>query len=209
MKIAVSILAVIGALALPGAAHAQSDEYMVEDMMAEGGLRVEARAMWVRMNDPVESQGINYELGSGIGYGAEIGYDIPVGTRLTVGPFASYSDSSIRQCDGDFCVKTAGYWVLGGKVGLAAGTQGELYGKLGYGNATIDAKGTVFDPITNASFQVDDSQSGGGYMFAIGYNHYLDESFYLGGEVAVGENRDIYGYNFQRAHLGVHLGARF
>jgi outer membrane immunogenic protein len=174
------------------------------------GLRLEGRVMWERLNDPQESVGINYELGSGLSFGGEIGYDIAVSSNVVVGPYALYEASTVEECDvNNFCVSSGGYWAAGVHVGIVTGPKGMVYIKGGYGQQTIDAVGPIEGATPGTFINVDDSETGGGYNFAGGYEHSFSKNFYGRIELGISESYDIYTLDFQRANVGVALGARF
>lgn len=171
------------------------------------GVRIEGRVAWERINDPELDQGINYELGSGIAYGGEIGFDFPVSDRVVVGPYGQYNGSTVEECDGQLCVTSGGYWAAGIHAGLLVGTNGMVYAKAGYGQQTIDLTGPFDDGFGLINF--DESETGGGYNFALGYDHSFGQNFYGRIETSISESYDIYGFDFQRSTIGVSLGARF
>ena len=178
------------------------------DASSKEGLRVEGRVMWENLNDPVDDLGIVFEFGSGVSYGGEIGYDIAVSESVVVGPYANYELSSIEECDFDFCVGSGGYWAAGIQVGLVVGDSGMAYLKGGYGQQTIDAAGPV--EVAPGVFEnIEDSESGGGYNFALGYEQGFGDTFYGRAEVSISESYDIFGFDIQRGALGISLGARF
>ena len=181
------------------------------DTLAEtrDGVRIEGRVMWERLNDPQEDVGINYELGSGVSFGGEIGVDFPVSSNVVVGPYALYEASSVEECDANnFCVSSGGYWAVGAHVGIVTGENGMVFIKAGYGQQTIDAVGPV--EVSPGTFiNVNDSETGGGYNFAGGYEHSFSSNFYGRVELGISESYDIYTLDFQRANVGVALGLRF
>lgn len=179
-----------------------------EDTNSRNGVRLEARVMWERLNDPQEEVGINYELGSGLSFGGEVGFDFAVSDKVVVGPYALYEASTVEQCDGDFCVSSGGYWAAGVHVGIITGNKGMVFIKGGYGQQTIDAVGPV-EITPGTVINIDDSQSGGGYNLAGGYEHSFSRNFYGRVELGISESYGIYDLDFQRANIGVALGARF
>lgn len=176
-------------------------------VQGKDGIRIEGQVAWERLNDPELDQGINYELGSGISYGGEIGFDFPVSNRVVVGPYANYSASTVEECEGQLCVSSGGYWAAGIHAGLLVGANGMVYAKAGYGQQTIDLVGPFNDNGTIINF--DESETGGGYNFGLGYDHSFGENFYGRIETTISESYDIYGFDFQRSTVGVSLGARF
>ena len=215
MKTVFLTLAAAGAL-MPATAYAQApygqDPYADGDVdyaaPSEGkaGFRVEARGFYENINDPEDD--IVYEFGNGIGGGAEVGFDFPVSDTVVVGPYALYEFSSIETCDGDFCVSTPNYWAVGLHVGFSTGSQGMVYGKLGYGQQEARAEGTLVDDFGDPFF-VDESETGGGYNFAFGYDHSFGDTLYGRAEIGVSESYDIFGFDLQRGQAAIALGARF
>ncbi|RJY09666.1 outer membrane beta-barrel protein [Aurantiacibacter aquimixticola] len=197
------IAAALGAVvATP--AYAQDLNPAAED---KAGARIEGRVFWERINDPEEDIGINYELGSGVGFGGEIGYDIPVSETVLVGPYAQYSASTVETCELHLCVSSGGYWAAGLQVGFITGQSGMVYGKLGYGQQTVDLVGPF--EFEGETFNFDESESGGGYKFALGYDHSFSENIYGRIDLSVSESYDIYDFDFQRTTIGIGIGARF
>lgn len=194
MKKFVFALAAAGVL-LPAAAQAQSEESNARD-----GFRIEARATYETptVSSVLEEDDV-FKIGSAFAFGGEIGYDAAVGDAVTVGPYAQYEFSTVETCEEGVCLGVDNYWEAGLALGYAVGSNGALYGKLGYGNMTVDAS---FDGETA-------SESGGGIAFALGYELGFGKNLYgrlEGGYADVGE---IDGINFQRRHFGVAVGARF
>lgn len=171
------------------------------------GIRVEGRVMWERINDPQEDVGINYELGSGLSFGGEIGADFAVSETVVVGPYFNYEASTVETCELDFCVSSGGFWAAGLHVGIITGESGMFYLKGGYAQQTVDAEGTI--EIDDVFVDISDSESGGGYNIAGGYEHSFSDNLYGRVELGISETYDVYGLDFQRANVGVALGARF
>ncbi len=208
MKKMIIALALAG-VAVPGAAQAQDYDSSNAVAADKAGVRVEGRVSWERINDPEEDAGINYEVGSGIAYGGEIGVDFPVSERVVLGPYVNYEASSVEDCADGLCVGSDGFWSAGIHAGLITGQSGMVYAKLGYGEQTIYLDGEFYDAGTNTTFVFDESETGGGYAFAMGYEHGFTSTLYGRAEVGVSEASDIYGFDFQRGHIGLSLGARF
>lgn len=194
----------LGALA-SAPAYAQDNS---EETNSREGVRVEGRIMWERLNDPQEDVGINYELGSGLSFGGEIGVDFAVSDTVVVGPYAQYEVSTVETCEGDLCVSSGGYWAAGVHVGIITGDSGMFYVKGGYGQQTVDVTGPV-EIAPGQVINIDDSETGGGYNFAGGYEHSFSDNIYGRVELGISESYDIYTLDFQRANIGVALGARF
>ncbi|MXO86141.1 hypothetical protein GRI38_08880 [Altererythrobacter aurantiacus] len=184
-------------------------DFEIVENADKSGLRAEGRLFWERLNDPEEDIGINYELGSALGYGAEIGYDMRVSDNIVVGPYATYDFSNVEECEDNLCVASGDYYAFGLHVGFETGAEGLVYGKIGYGNQTVTLQGPYTDPETNETFVFDEEESGGGYNFAFGYEHGFGDVLYGRAELGVSESYDIYGFDFQRGYIGAALGARF
>jgi outer membrane immunogenic protein len=205
------LLAAVAAALMPVPAMAQdADAYDSEDAapVAHDGLRIEGRVLFERINDPDEAAGINYELGSGVAFGGEIGYDIAVSDTIAIGPFASYEASSVEECDLGVCVSSDGYFVVGLHAGFASGTDSQFYAKAGYSQQTIAVEGTFNDPVFG-QVVLDESETGGGYQFAFGYEKGFGSNAYGRIELGIGENYDLYGFDFKRVSGGVGVGVRF
>lgn len=208
MKKLVLAVAAIALLPVPALAQDRDDYDDGPVVIARDGLRIEGRVVYERINDPDEANNINYELGSGVGFGGEIGYDVAVSDSIVVGPFASYEFSTVEECDLDLCVESGGYFAAGLHVGFATGTNSQVYGKLAYSQLEVAVEGSFDDGFGNTVF-VDESETGGGVQFAIGYEQGFGESAYGRIEIGSGVNSDIYGFEFQRTHVGAAVGARF
>ena len=215
MRMTVLALALAGA-ALPSAALAQDsyeDAYTeeageyVSSAEVKSGFRIEARGFYERLDDPVTDANIVYEFGNGFGAGVEAGYDFAVGENVTVGPYVTYDFSSLETCDSGFCLTAPEYWAAGLQVGLASGESGLVYGKLGYGQQTVELTGSGNDGF--GEFTLDERVSKGGYNFAFGYEHGFGDTVYARGEIGVSESYDIFGFDLQRGLFALALGARF
>lgn len=204
------VLAAAAVALLPVPAFAQdADIYDDEEAAAPSardGLRAEARVWYERIGDPEDD--VIYELGEGIAFGGEIGYDIAVSDSVVVGPFVGYDVSTIEECDGSFCVSSDGYLTVGLHAGFVTGLNSQAYVKAGYSSLTIKAEGPIDDGL-GGTINIDDSQTGGGYEFAFGYEQGFGSNAYGRLELGVGEAYDIYGFDFQRTHVGVAMGVRF
>ena len=198
------MLAVALGAAVSTPAFAQDE---TENQNSRDGVRIEGRVMWERLNDPQEDVGINYELGSGLSFGGEVGVDFPVSETVVVGPYFNYEVSTVETCEDDFCVSSGGFWAAGLHVGIITGENGMFYLKGGYAQQTVDAEGAIV--IDNTLVNIDESETGGGYNIAGGYEHSFTSNLYGRVELGISETSDIYGLDFQRANAGVALGARF
>ena len=212
MKKIVCVLALASA-ALPTAAFAQdgyADEAEEWTAPAEGkaGFRVEARAFYERISDPDLDAEIVYEFGEGVGAGVEFGADFAVSETVVIGPYATFDFSSTETCEDGLCFATPGYWAAGIHAGLATGSAGLVYAKLGYGEQEATLVGTFDDPDFGL-ITFDESETGGGYNFAFGYEHGFGDTIYGRAEIGVSESYDIYSFDLQRGYLGIALGARF
>lgn len=206
MLFAASALVAVLAPATAYAQETDSQDYGSEADLVSG-FRIEGQALWENISDPEDD--VIYKLGSGIAYGGEVGYDVAVSETVVVGPFANYSASTVEDCTPDFCVGSKGFWAVGIHAGVVAGENGMAYAKLGYGSQTVYAEGLVFNPATGQDELVSDEETGGGYHFAFGYEHRFGAPFYGRAELGIGTATDIFGFDFQRGHIGLALGARF
>lgn len=205
------LMAVAAIALLPVPAFAQeADVYNDEEVAptARDGVRAEARVWWERINDPDEAANINYELGSGFAFGGEIGYDVAVSDSIVVGPYVGYDVSTIEECDGGLCVGSDGYFSAGLHVGFATGPSSQAYLKAGYSSLSISVQGPIDDG-AGGVINLDETETGGGYDFAFGYELGFGANAYGRIELGVGEAYDIYGFDFQRTHGGVAVGMRF
>lgn len=116
--------------------------------------------------------------------------------------------SSTETCEEGLCLGTPNYWAVGLHAGLATGSTGLVYAKLGYGQQEVTLEGSFNDPDFGV-ITLDESETGGGYNFAFGYEHGFGGSLYGRAEVGVSESYDIYTFDMQRGYLGLALGARF
>ena len=212
MKKIVLALAMAGAC-MPVAAQAQDGDYGYDDervapaSVDKAGFRIEGRAFYERIGDPEDD--VIYELGDAFGFGGEVGYDIAAGDNLVVGPYFTYDVSTVESCDGDLCLSSDGFWAAGVHVGLTTGDTGMVYGKLGYSQQSLSLEGTFFDEFSGQTVTFDETETGGGYNFAIGYEHGFSSNAYGRLEVGVSENYDLYGFDFQRSNIGAAIGVRF
>lgn len=164
------------------------------------GLRIEARAVYETptISSVAEDDDI-YKLGSAVAFGGELGFDIAVSDQLVVGPYATYEISSVKNCEDGACVQAEDNYAIGVHAGLVAGDDGTIYLKLGYSSLGLKAS------VGSAS----NTERGNGFGGAIGYEHLLTRNIYARAEIGYADNGDIWGYNFQRRHAGLALGARF
>ncbi|MBX7494211.1 porin family protein [Qipengyuania sp. 1NDW9] len=212
MKKIVLALAMAGAC-MPVAAQAQDGDYGYEDerpapaSVEKSGIRFEGRVFYERIGDPEDD--IIYELGDAVGFGGEIGYDIAAGDNLVVGPYFTYDVSTVESCDIDLCLSSDGFWAAGVHIGLTTGDSGLVFGKLGYSQQSLTLEGSYYDPVLDQTFTFDETEKGGGYNFAFGYEHGFSENAYGRLEVGISENYDLYGFDFQRSNIGAAFGVRF
>ncbi len=194
MNESIVALAIVGAC-IPAAASAQD----AAPATTLGGLRVEARATYETptVSSIVEDDDV-YKLGSAFAFGGEIGYDAPLGD-WTVGPYAQYEFSTVENCDGSDCLSVKNYLEAGLSVGYSVAASGLVYGKIGYGEMTLEA--------TDETDTVSDGI--GGVAFALGYEQGFGNNFYGRVEGGYADLGQYYGINMQRRHAGVALGMRF
>ena len=208
-----AIALAIASIALPTMASAQ-DDYVNEEENTQksaahkAGFRVEGRAFYENITDPEEDIGIVYEFGNGVGAGVEFGADFAVSDTVVLGPYVTYDFSSMENCEDGACLSTPTYWAVGLHAGIVTGSKGMVFAKLGYGEQEVTLEGTFIDPV-DGPILVDETESGGGYNFALGYEHGFGGPLYGRVEVGVSESYDIYGFDLQRGFVGLGLGARF
>lgn len=167
---------------------------------AREGFRIEARATYETPTvSSIEQDGDVFKIGSAFAFGGEAGFDIAVSNSVVVGPYAQYEVSTVESCDGDVCLSAEGYFEAGLHVGLATGSNGQVYGKVGYADQSYSIEGGGFDL----------SESGSGFAFALGYEHSFGANFYGRVEGGYADLGEVFTINTQRRHFGVALGARF
>lgn len=160
------------------------------------GARVEARIGW---ETPTVSDDDVYKLGQSVSFGGEVGYDLPVSTKVTVGPFVNYDYARSKDCYDGLCLGSAGNLAAGGRVGVNLGERSQLYVKAGYDSMKLKAS---MDGLS-------DSKSLDGVMGAIGFDYSLSTSAYVGVEANYADLGSFAGINFQRRHVAATLGMRF
>lgn len=169
---------------------ALADEYK------SSGLRIEARLGW---ETPTVSDDDVYKIGQSVSIGGEVGYDLPVSSKVTVGPFANYEFADSKTCENGICLGSDGNIAAGGRIGLNVGTRAQLYAKVAYDSFKL--KGSI----NGAS----DTKSLDGIQGAIGFDYALSQSTYVGFEADYADLGSFAGLNFQRRHVAVTAGIRF
>lgn len=181
------ILGALAAFAIPSAAAASN----------YSGGRVEARLGYE--TPTVSGDGDVYKIGSAVSYGAEAGYDFALGSSWTAGPYATLEFSSVKNCEGGFCLKVDNNFGAGGRVGYGFGGKYIVYGKLGYAQLKL----TASDGIDS------DSESNGGIQGAIGFEGNIGKNAYWGAEANYGDYGKFEGINVQRRQVAAKVGFRF
>jgi outer membrane immunogenic protein len=193
------VFSAVLALGLAQPAFAQDGESAAA---GKAGFRVEARAV---LETPTVSSVFDdddvYKLGSAMAFGGEVGFDFAVSETVVLGPYATYEFSTVENCEAGDCVSATDNYAIGLHGGVAVGSKGLVYAKVGYASLGLEA--SIVTPALNAS------ERGGGVQGAIGYEHGFGENFYGRVEFGYADNGDIFGINFQRRHAGFALGARF
>ncbi|QZH76337.1 MAG: outer membrane beta-barrel protein [Erythrobacter sp.] len=196
MRLFVVPVALCAAVAVPAAAQ----EANTTDSIARDGVRIEARATYETPTvSSIEEDDDVYKLGSAFAFGGEVGFDLAVSNSVVVGPYGQYEVSSVESCEEGFCVSTTDYLEAGLHIGVALNAEGQLFGKLGYGQLGFETSG----------LGLDSTETGEGVAFAAGYEHGFGDTFYGSVELGYADLGDVYGINFQRRHAGVTVGARF
>lgn len=148
----------------------------------------------------VSGDGDVYKLGSAVSYGGEVGYDLAVSPTVTVGPYASLEESSVKLEDdtSSAAIKVGRNYQLGGRIGVALG--GVLgYFKLGYSNIKLTAVDTGFSA----------SDTKGGIGGGLGIEGNLGKNAYVGVEANYSDFGSFEGINLQRRQLALKGGFRF
>lgn len=146
----------------------------------------------------VSGDGDVFKIGSAVSYGGEVGYDVAAGKSWTVGPYGTLEFSSVKECDGGFCLKVGRNIAAGLRVGYGFSGKYVVYGKLGYANIKL----TADDGIDS------DSQSKGGVQGGIGFEGAIGKNAYWGGEINYGDYGKFEGINLQRRHVAAKIGFR-
>ena len=201
----------VGALAMTAAQPALAQDWWVNTdpepeqvSMAHDGFRVEARAMYETPTvDRNNTDEFNYKLGDAFAFGGEAGYDVALGNRFVVGPYGKYEKSTVESCADGACARITDYYEVGGHLGYALGPNGQLYGKVGYGEMGIEVEGT--DSFGTFS----ESESSGGLAFALGFEFGLGETAYVRLEAAQADVGEIFTFDWKRQTAGGAIGVRF
>ncbi|GAA4019888.1 hypothetical protein GCM10022280_20010 [Sphingomonas swuensis] len=161
------------------------------------GFRGEVRLGWE--TPTVSGDGDVYKLGSAVSYGAEAGYDLSVGKNVTVGPYASWEQSSVElDADAGAGIKVGRNYQVGGRVGTGLG--GVLgYVKFGYSNIKLSLTDT----------EIDYSDTKGGFGGGLGIEGNIGKNAYAGIEGNYSDFGKFEGINLQRRQLAGKLGFRF
>lgn len=161
------------------------------------GLRGEVRVGWE--TPTVSGGGEVYKIGQSVSIGGELGYDLPVSSKVTVGPFVNYEYARSKDCAYDFCLGSDGNFAAGGRVGFALGEKSQLYVKVGYDSMKLKA----------TAYGYSDSESLDGVQGAIGFDYNINDAFYVGIEANYADLGQFEGINFQRRHVAISAGTRF
>lgn len=199
MKLNLFAVALSAIVAVPAAAQDISDNGGY-GTIARDGLRIEARATYETptVSSVLEEDDV-YKLGSAFAFGGEAGFDVAVSEAFVVGAYGQYEVSSVESCEDGFCVSTTDYLEGGLHLGYALSENGQLFGKVGYGQLGFETEG----------LGLDSTETGEGVAFALGYEHGFGEVLYGRIEFGYADVGDVFGLNFQRRHAGISLGARF
>ena len=179
------------------------------EVLPRSGLRIEGKAYWESVSDPEEDIGVVYEFGDGFGYGVEAGFDIAAGSRLAIGPYASFQFDGASREESDVYVATKKYFSAGLHAGLATGPNSQVYAKIGYAELTTEFVVPLFDPNTNTDVLVAGEDTSEGYEIGLGYEQGFGSNLYGRVGVDIGQTSDfLETFDLQRVTLGVALGAR-
>lgn len=189
------LVAVAALVCVPGVAAAQDEAPSRASNF--DGVRLEGRIGWE--TPTVSDSGNVYKIESDVSFGGEIGFDFALGKNVVVGPYAVYEFSNVNLCDGADCLEEDGNLAGGIRVGVAAGNNVLIYGKVGY--ARID-----FTATTGA---ITASEGQEGVQGAIGVNVNFGKNFYGMVEANYADYGDFFGISLQRRHVAAGVGVRF
>lgn len=203
-----------------GAAPAYAQDSADSDAKI-GGARIEVRAGLERPNLSDTQAGTTYvaSLGTGLIYGGEIGYDIPVSSKITVGPYVGIDGGGADKCEGyvpttggtgTVCFKGKSNFTGGVRVGFAS-PKTEFYVGLGYSSYSTDFSLRERNLANVPTFSYDSNTARGGLDVALGANFTVAKRTYVGIGMKVGEFGEFEGsgFNLQRFQGHVALGLRF
>jgi len=184
------------------------------------GPRAEVRLDWAELDAPGPSYGYSYcgidfcgsdssvKLDSNFNVGGELGYDFPLTRRVTVGPYAKFTNkvsnsSGCVVCNGDD-------YAVGIRAGYVLTSKFLIYGKIGYNNLRSRINYNYTDNYGNNN-SGSDIVHYNGEEFAIGVNYRPSKKYYVGLELAAdnyGNGDPYYGGN-QRFDIGLTFGKHF
>jgi outer membrane immunogenic protein len=188
------LAAVAALVCVPGVAAAQDAPPRAANF---GGVRIEGRLGWE--TPTVSDEGDVFKIESDISFGAEIGFDFRIGNTVVAGPYANYDISNVNVCDGADCLEEDGNLSAGLRVGVAAGDNMLIYGKVGYARIGFTA--------TSGTISETDRQEG--VQGAIGLNVNFGPNVYGSIEANYADYGDFFGINLQRRHVAAGIGVRF
>ena len=177
---------------------------------ATSGLRAELRAGYdnpvlsVEYDDGVdsfdESEGV-----SGIGYGAELGYDLPLGGAI-VGAYVGIDLSSAEFCaefygNDEICIGAGRNFTAGVRVGAPIGANALVYAKGGYSNGRVDV---TYEDNTDSDNNLDEGDNVDGFHLGAGAEVGFSGSTY-GKLEYVYTNYNGYGYEDSSTAFGLDL----
>jgi len=189
------LVAVAALVCVPGVAAAQ--ESAPSRASNFDGVRAEARIGWE--TPTVSDSGNVYKIESDVSFGGEVGFDFALGKNVVVGPYAVYEFSNVNICDGPDCLEEDGNLAGGLRVGVAAGNNMLIYGKVGYARIDFTA--------TSGAISVSEGQEG--IQGAIGLNINFGKNFYGMVEANYADYGDFFGISLQRRHVAAGVGVRF
>ncbi len=178
------------------------------------GLRVEATLGYDRLEASfLEEDTVYYDGYDGVGVGAEVGYDVPVGEKLLLGVYAGATHADQKQCDevfgGDELCQKAGLGLHAGvRVGYRVGERALLYVRGGYSQAELK-----LDYSATGIGIVSDSETYYGFHGGFGGEYLLGRGLYAKADLTASDfrtkNRLYQGVDFQRRQAVVGFGYRF
>lgn len=167
---------------------------------SDAGARVEVRLGWEAID--VRSRGPSVRFADSVSIGAELGYDIPIGEKLTFGPYANYEYArSKRDLPPDGSVGSDGTFQLGARFGVQLGAGSQLYVKGGYEHLRWRAKAVGGGPTLIGNTD--------GWVAAAGFDQRIASKVYVGIEAGYANLGQVTGAELVRPHAALKLGMRF
>lgn len=177
------ILLAASAALLASTAPAFAQDSATDSYNSFAGPRAEIFGGWDRLRRAETLDGTRFRSSKdGITGGGLLGYDLPLGEHIVVGPFASYSITSNKDCFGGIgCIKSGRQIEGGARAGFKLGTSALVYAKGAYVNGRFNAK--LVDGTGQATQYVvahtnrDAWRAGAGLQFALSKHAYVKAEY--------------------------------